>query len=975
MTSKTLADVEIKMSVDASSAVGGMKKVADQAKETSEQIGPVMEKASKQAVRGIDALIKKIEAQNAAYGKSKREIELAAQASKGANAAQLASLDAALRAQEVHKAAAKTQREAAQTARTAASAQVAAQAQVTAAAERTAVAQAKAAAAARKGTSGYFTLAAGQKLSAYQAQQLSFQLNDLFVQIASGQSPITALIQQGSQLNGQFGGITGTMRALGQAFRGLVSAIISPIGAIVAVAAAIASIGFFYAKGAQESATFRTQLALTGNAAGITEGQFRAAAQAISDSTDTTIRGTRETLLALASSGKFSGGALEGAARATQNLSKVTGEESKQIADDFIRLAGDVGKGAEDLNSKYNFLTATQLRYIQTLADQGQGQKALTILFEELNGRINTAATNLGYLERAWQNVKNAASGAVNFAFSIGAPGVVEDKVAGLKKQLQDLEGGKTINRNLNPTGYEREKAALTGQLEAMKEVERLGLRSALQQAERVQLQRSETAFFKLEDQFATNKLKREKEIANVKALAADGKISPDRVKKLISNINEKYKDPKGPKGTERADARAALLLQIEDIKSAGAAIVDAFSNQERLLEARKAASLLTDKEYYAEKKRLADSGSQAQIDVLLKENALLEKQKLNTKDGLDRDREVLKNKAEIFKLQAANATQVEILATQETAAYKKIADAVTEARIAAQSYFDLTQRGYEEEISNAGRGDKARDTDRAIAQIRQKYEAQRQALAGERRRNQITQQQHDDELAIINEFQTKAVDSYRDHYDRLDELQRDWATGANKALQNYFDQTQDTAKQTEDLFTNAFKGMEDALVDFVVKGKLNFKSLADSIVADIIRIAVRQSITGPLAQSAQGSTGFGGFLSSILGGLTGGGFTAGGTQGLSWSYPKAGGGYAPSNSIQRVNERGPELLNVAGRQYLMMGSKGGDVTPNSSISSGGGSRQTVLHYHASPGESRASANQRMADGARILSAAGARNN
>ena len=39
-------------------------------------------------------------------------------------------------------------------------------------------------------------------------------------------------------------------------------------------------------------------------------------------------------------------------------------------------------------------------------------------------------------------------------------------------------------------------------------------------------------------------------------------------------------------------------------------------------------------------------------------------------------------------------------------------------------------------------------------------------------------------------------------------------------------------------------------------------------------------------------------------------------------------GGPVSSNSAYRVNERGPELLQVAGKQYLMTGSKSGDVKP-----------------------------------------------
>ncbi len=67
-------------------------------------------------------------------------------------------------------------------------------------------------------------------------------------------------------------------------------------------------------------------------------------------------------------------------------------------------------------------------------------------------------------------------------------------------------------------------------------------------------------------------------------------------------------------------------------------------------------------------------------------------------------------------------------------------------------------------------------------------------------------------------------------------------------------------ALQTERFVKNAFKGMEDALVEFVAIGKLDFKSLTDSIIVDLVRIQIRQSITTPLA-NALGPIDFGSFF------------------------------------------------------------------------------------------------------------------
>lgn len=67
-----------------------------------------------------------------------------------------------------------------------------------------------------------------------------------------------------------------------------------------------------------------------------------------------------------------------------------------------------------------------------------------------------------------------------------------------------------------------------------------------------------------------------------------------------------------------------------------------------------------------------------------------------------------------------------------------------------------------------------------------------------------------------------------------------------------------------------AFKGMEDALVNFVKTGKLDFKGLVDSILSDLIRIQIQESITKPLA-SMMGSFNWGSLFGFAKGGVPGG--------------------------------------------------------------------------------------------------------
>jgi uncharacterized protein YqgQ len=107
----------------------------------------------------------------------------------------------------------------------------------------------------------------------------------------------------------------------------------------------------------------------------------------------------------------------------------------------------------------------------------------------------------------------------------------------------------------------------------------------------------------------------------------------------------------------------------------------------------------------------------------------------------------------------------------------------------------------------------------------------------------------------IITESQyTEAVEQMTQR--RL-EAQNDWAAGVQLGLMRIAAQGGDLAKSVGDAWASAFSGTEDALASLVLTGKADFKSLADSIIADLLRISIRQGVTGPIA----------GMISSFMGG------------------------------------------------------------------------------------------------------------
>ncbi|MFC3865847.1 phage tail tape measure protein [Alcaligenes aquatilis] len=196
-----------------------------------------------------------------------------------------------------------------------------------------------------------------------------------------------------------------------------------------------------------------------------------------------------------------------------------------------------------------------------------------------------------------------------------------------------------------------------------------------------------------------------------------------------------------------------------------------------------------------------------------------------------------------------------------------------------------VTQREFMRELDAFGKGDWANGVIEALSSVEERY---RQII---RDRQNSPHGLSQDELKAIQESLHEELVMVRDHYAQLKELQGDWSLGASSALQNYADQAANLFGSVGNLATSMFKGMEDALASFVTTGKLDFKSLADSIIQDMIRIAIQQSITGPLASA------FGNLFNPLSGVSAGANFSMGSLGGS--------GGFTPTSPLMPLSSGG----------------------------------------------------------------------
>jgi lambda family phage tail tape measure protein len=179
---------------------------------------------------------------------------------------------------------------------------------------------------------------------------------------------------------------------------------------------------------------------------------------------------------------------------------------------------------------------------------------------------------------------------------------------------------------------------------------------------------------------------------------------------------------------------------------------------------------------------------------------------------------------------------------------------------------------------------------------------------------------QRNEELAKVLATSKAIMETQKAIYDRTA------IGGFTNSLKEYVDTAMNMGESVKGLTTTLFKGMEDALTNFATKGKLDFKSLADSIIADMMRIAVKQAITGPLAMLAQtAGNALGGMLGGSISGYNPSTVYAGSSPGP-W-MPSAAGGYdIPAGVNPLVQTHAEEMILPKGYADVIRGlaNKGG---------------------------------------------------
>ncbi|ECO0008185.1 phage tail tape measure protein [Salmonella enterica subsp. enterica serovar Virchow] len=702
----------------------------------------------------------------------------------------------------------------------------------------------------------------------------------------------------GELARGNFGALRGSGITLASR-AGWIEQLMSPKGMMLGglvggVAAAVYGLGKAYYEGAKESEEFNKQLILTGSYAGKTTGKLNEMAKSLAGN-GVTQHDAAGVLTQVVGSGAFTGQAVAMVSRTAARMQENVGQSVDETIRQFKRLQDDPVNAAKELDRALHFLTATQLEQIRVLGEQGRTADAAKIAMsaysEEMNKRAGDVHDNLGWIEKAWNAVGDAAKWAWDRMLDIGREDTLDEKIATLQEKI--ARARKTPwTVSSSQTEYDQQ------QLNELQEQKRQkDLLDAKAQAERnyqkTQKRRNEQNAALNRDN-ETESLRHQREVARITAMQyADAAVrnaalerENERHKKAMARQKEK------PKAYHNDEA-GRLLLQYSQQQAQTEGLIAAakLSTTEKMTEAHK--QLLSFQQRIADlsgKKLTADE----QSVLAHKDEIALALQKL------DISQQDLQHQNAFNELKKKTLTLTSQLADEES-------------RVRQQHALAL---------ATMGMGDQQRGRYEEHLKIQQHYQEQLEQLKRDSKAKGTygsdEYRQAEQELQASLE---RRLAEWADYNAKVDAAQGDWTQGASRALDNFLAQGGNVAGMTENVFTNAFNGMADSIANFSVTGKGSFRSLTVSILADLAKMEARIAASKLLGSvlgmfgfgaSAGGSTPSGAYSSaalSVIPNADGGVYRSAGLSQYSGSIVNRPTFFAFARGAAVMGEAGPEAI------------------------------------------------------------------
>jgi lambda family phage tail tape measure protein len=622
---------------------------------------------------------------------------------------------------------------------------------------------------------------------------------------------------------------------------------LGPIG--LATAAVLGGLALATAKGIAEFKEaeqalngLNAALKATDQASGVTAREITALGEAIEANTLFKKEEIQNAAAALTSFQNVAGDVFTRALALSTDLAVRLGTDVPSAADMLGKSLENPEEGLGRLARKFSDLSPAQKEVIENFIKQGDVASAQAVILEHLEGKtrglaeaqakgLTGAADSLG---DAWDDLMES------FGRTVGESAAAQSSLSALTRVVRGLQEALDPTPANRKSQLEKEISELENSFGTRLDRAVLGSAPALD-AKKEDLRR-------INEGIAAEELQADKERREARA-AADRAAAERRNETLLGIEREYQKKLKESTQTERD----RILEDAADAKKR----IDGLFKDNRNSDSARSALEAVDATTRAKLAKLDEEAARPALQLAeanKKVIATLEK-RLQLEGTADPRARFIQ--AETDKLNA-NAT-------------KEYRDRVAEL---AGSLYDLQEAEKQAKDAEESRVKAIEQITEAILDTSTGYDVAKQAL--DQWREKLI-----DDLGGATEANQRYLEQIEQIYAvRLKEIydkslldSDKWEDGATRALRRYADEATNAAKNAEELFGSAARKVEDTLVDMVSSGEISVEKIGDllqSLQQDILRMFIRENITGPIAG------GLGDLLKGGSGGSSGGGFLGG---------------------------------------------------------------------------------------------------
>lgn len=723
---------------------------------------------------------------------------------------------------------------------------------------------------------------------------LPAQFTDIVVSLQGGQAPLTVFLQQGGQIRDQFGSIGDAIKGVG---RGLVS-IVNPLSVAATV---VATLGIAAYQGADELQSFNKAITQSRNAVGLSAGEFTTLRTEL-QSTGASAARSAEVLTLIAANSNIAADGVGKVAEAALNLNRATGAELSKTVEDFASLGKEPVEAAVRLDSQYKFLTASVLAQADALVQQGKEQQATLLLQGKLADAVSESSKQIiedaGYVERAWVAVKDSVIGVFDAIRNIGRDASPSDELnklltrqaeiqrlnrgnqAALKRSNEYQENENQIRILRIRVGQEKELADLQADNERKRD-QSVSSQAAINR--RVQNSLEGVAKAQNDLEIAQRDAERVRAAGNVSAK------QEELILKDLANAEKKLAEAK-EKANRPGRAGALDTTSVTEVKSNLSLINAEYDGYYKRVTALGEANVVSAQAtYYSQvailqaQRKATEESYNSQLDAI---NKLQANKKNSNAQNISLANQETKAEAAKAKALEDIDTRLDVLQTKENGRVAERTRNIAAYKAALDSQIDNLREQGARDSDGVGRGSRQAALNQQIGALERQYERQQRELAKALSGGQDPEENRRN-LENLTAAHTALKDQILANDEEIKMANADWTNGFMSALEDAEDQATNFAGSVNQAISGAFNASGQALAEFVTTGKLNFKSFASSVIADMARIAAQQAASGILSSILR-------FGATAAGAYFGGGAGAAATTGASGagSFGAIGGSY-----------------------------------------------------------------------------------